>query len=201
LAPALAALAVYFGLPLLPYYSFGIAGALALFLYRLSLPVALLGLLALLVWGAIGAARALRRGSAVNQRHRALLVLSMAGLLMFGTARSIRGPLPTGSYLLEFDADVWRAASSLKWVEGDITPRQKMLGSLVDGLSRTHDRAQLEAMLGPSGDASSHSASTGPHLIYMLGPAREDFFPIDFEWLEIWLDASGHFERYEIHKT
>src|SRR5687767_1525510 len=44
----------------------------AFFLYFLSIPIVLLGLLGLPAWGGIGAVQALRRGSAVSQRHRVL---------------------------------------------------------------------------------------------------------------------------------
>jgi hypothetical protein len=46
----------------------GFAGTAAFLIYALSVPVALLGFLALLVWGAIGAVRSLRRGSVIRQR-------------------------------------------------------------------------------------------------------------------------------------
>ena len=201
-AATLAGLAIYFGLVLVPEWQPSFAGTAAFFLYVLSVPVALVGLLVLLVWGAIGAVRALRRGSAVSQRHRALLLLPMAGFLIFGAAiglaRSIRGALPTGSHLLEFDPVVWQDPSSSEYVRSDITPRQKMLGSVVDRLNPTQDRRQLEALLGFSLD-TRYFESTGRDLIYTLGPKRDSFFRIDSEWLLIWLDDSNHFERYAIY--
>jgi hypothetical protein len=199
---ALAGLAVYFGLVLVPEWCPSFAGTAAFFFYALSVPVALLGLFVLLVWGAIGAARALHRGAAISQRHRALVVLPVAGFLIFvaatGLARLIRGTLPTGSHLLDFAPVVWQDPSSSEYVQGDITPRQKMLGSVVYRLNPTQDRRQLEAFLGPSLD-TAYFESTGRDLIYLLGPERDSFFRIDSEWLLIWLDGSNHFERYAIY--
>lgn len=202
LAAALAALGIYFGLVLVPEWWPGFAGTVVFFLYVLTVPVALLSLLALLLWGIIGAIWAMHRGSSVSRRHRALVVLPLAGFLMFGSvmglARVIQGALPTGSHLLEFDSGIWQDPRSSEFVKGDITPRQKMLGSVVDRLEPTQDRVQLEALLGPSLD-TPYFESTGRDLIYILGPERDSFFPIDSEWLLIWLDDSGHFERYGIY--
>jgi hypothetical protein len=131
-----------------------------------------------------------------------LVLLPVAGFLMFaaatGLTRFIRGALPTGSHLLEFEPVVWQDPSSSEYVQGDITPRQKMLGSVVYQLNSTQDRRQLETLLGPSLE-TSYFESTGRDLIYILGPERDSFFRIDSEWLLIWLDSSKHFERYAIY--
>jgi hypothetical protein len=202
LAAALAALSIYFGLVLVPEWWPGFGGTVAFFLYVLTVPVVLLGLLALLLWGITGAIRAMHRGSPVSRRHRALVVLSLAGFLMFGSAiglaRVIQGALPTGSHLLELDSVIWQDPRSSEFVQGDITPRQKMLGSVVDRLEPTQDRVKIEALLGPSLN-TPYFESTGRDLIYILGPQRDSFFPVDSEWLLIWLDDSGHFERYGIN--
>ncbi len=73
-----------------------------------------------------------------------------------------------------------------------------MLGSLVDRFGTSQDRADLKALLGSSLE-TPYFESTGRDLIYILGPQRDSFFAIDSEWLLIWLDDSGHFERYEIY--
>jgi hypothetical protein len=126
----------------------------------------------------------------------------MAGLLRFGAVLGlvwmVRGALPTGSHLLDFDPVVWQDPGSSTFVQGDITPRQKMLGSVVGRLSPALDRARLEAMLGPSLD-TPYFAETGRDLIYILGPERDSFFGIDSEWLLIWLDRADRFERYAIY--
>jgi hypothetical protein len=99
---------------------------------------------------------------------------------------------------LDFEPVVWQDPSSSEYVRGDITPRQKMLGSVVCRLNPTQDRRQLEALLGPSLD-TPYFESTGRDLVYILGPERDSFFRIDSEWLLIWLDGSNHFERYAIY--
>ena len=128
-------------------------------------------------------------------------MLGLAGVLMFGATlglvRVIRGVLPTGSDLLTFNSEIWQDPYSSNFIQGDITPRQKMLGSVVDLLEPTLDRFQLETLLGPSLD-TFYFDSTGRDLIYVLGPERDSFFGIDYEWLLIWVDDSGHFERYAI---
>jgi hypothetical protein len=202
LAAALAVMGVYFGLILIPEWRPGIAGTGAFFVYVLSVPFTLLGLLILAVWGAVGAFAAHRRGSSISRLHRTFVVLLLAGVVIFasaiGLARVIRGTLPTGSHVLEFAPAVWRDQNSSEFVQGDITPRQKMLGSLVKRFGRAQNRAELEALLGPS-LATPYFTSTGRDLIYVLGAERDSFFGIDSEWLLIWLDDSGHFERYEIY--
>ena len=52
-------------------------------------------------------------------------------------------------------------------------------------------------MLGPSLD-TRYVASSGRDLIYLLGPERDSMFGVDSEWLLIWLDGSGRFERYQV---
>jgi len=196
-------LGVYFGLLLVPNWWPGFAGNAVFFVFVLSLPFFLFSLIGVGVWGIAGAIVALRRGSVISKRHRTLVVVSVAALVMFGCtmvlSRAIRGELPTGSHLLEFAPEAWREPSASEFAADDITVRQKMLGSLVTRFSAAQDRAALEALLGPSLE-TQYFESTGRDLIYILGPERDSLFGIDSEWLLIWLDNSGHFERYEIRR-
>jgi hypothetical protein len=173
----------------------------AVMLYVLSIVVVHGGLICLLLWGVLGASWQLYRGTSVSQRHRTLLAVPVAGFLMlvsaFWLARTIRGPLPLGSHLRPFDSVVWQDPSSSQFVYGDITPRQKMLGSLLGSLNPTVDRARLETLLGPS-LGTRYLDGTGHALVYAMGPERDALFRIDSEWLVIWLDDSGHFVRWEI---
>src|SRR5262245_12078041 len=66
------------------------AGTAASLFYVLSVPLILLVLVALLTRCVLGAARARRSGSEVSIRHRALVVLPIAGFLMFGAGRASR---------------------------------------------------------------------------------------------------------------
>jgi hypothetical protein len=198
---ALAGFSTYFGLVLAPEWWPGFGSGYFFFWYVVSVPAVLIGLLGCLIWGGIGTARAHFRGSSTLRHHRALVVLPLAGLLVAGAttglARLIRGGLPSGSHISEFDPAVWRDPTSSNFVQGDITPRQKMLGSVVERLAPPLDRYEIEAFLGPSLD-TPYFANTGRDLIYILGPERDSLVRIDFEWLAIWLDDSNQFERFQI---
>jgi len=199
---ALAALAAYSCAWLVPEWWPGFAGTAVFFLYVLSVPIVALVLLGFLLWGIIRSALSLRRGLPVARAHRALVLVPLAGCFMFGSSivasRLVRGSLPTGSHLLEFDAQIWQDPESSEFVRGDITPRQKMLGSVVERLEPSLTRGQIEELLGASLD-TPYFASLGRDLIYILGPERDSLFGIDSEWLLIWLDENGRFERYAIH--
>jgi hypothetical protein len=73
-----------------------------------------------------------------------------------------------------------------------------MLGDVVTNVLPGRNRTEIEALLGPSLE-TGYSKSTGRDLIYILGPERGSFFPIDSEWLLIWLNESGNFNRYSIY--
>ena len=88
--------------------------------------------------------------------------------------------------------------ASSAFVRGDITPRQKMLGSVVERLVLGLSRTEIEEMIGPSLD-TPYFETLGRDLIYILGPQRDSYIRLDSEWLLIWLDESGRFERYGIH--
>jgi hypothetical protein len=107
--------------------------------------------------------------------------------------------LPTGSHSLAFDRSVWLDPTSAEFVKWDITPRQKMLAAVVNDVLPDRNREEVEILLGPSLE-TPYLRSTGRDLIYVLGPARDSFFTIDHEWLLVWLDASGRFERYAIYR-
>ena len=128
-AAALAALSIYFGLALVPEWWPGFGRTVVFFMYVLTVPAVLLGLLALFLWGSIGATRAMHRGSSISRRHRTLVVLSLVGFLMFGTAVGlvwvIQGALPSGSRLLEFDSGIWQDPRSSEFVQGVTSPLAK----------------------------------------------------------------------------
>ena len=191
-------LLLYFGIFLVPKFfprsfeSFTFLGFFAsLFL--------VLGILAILgVWGAIGMACSRLRQEKTRPRHRFLVVYAALGFVFFGvviTVHLIPFTLPSGSYQLKFNSSLWTSPESSFHVEGDITPRQKMLGDAVAVLpGRT--RSEIEAVLGPSLD-TPYFASTGRNMIYSLGRQRA-VFSVDGEWLLIWLDESDRFLRYRI---
>lgn len=142
-----------------------------------------------------------RRWPAVSLKARALALLlgvGLAAVVAVGfTASLLHGSLPTGSYTRKFDRGSW--AASPPYVPGDITPRQKMLGDVVENLLPGKSRSEIEALLGRS-EVTSYFCETGRDLIYMTGPERDTPFSIDSEWLLIWLDENGRFRRYAIYR-
>lgn len=193
--------AAYFALLVVAKGFSGFGGTGLFFVYVLSLPVVVLVLLGLGVWGGIGLLRSRARRHPLRPRHRAYVFIGCVGLVSFalavGLLRALPRPLPTGSHLQSFDGAVWRDPRSAQYVEGDITPRQKMLADVVKNVLPGRRRAALEEILGSSLE-TPYFKSSGRDLIYVLGPQRDSYFAIDSEWLLIWLDKDGRFERYAI---
>jgi hypothetical protein len=198
---ALCFVSAFFGFWLVPEWLPWVRLTGAYFFYVLSVPVVLLVLVVLALWGGIGLLRARSRYAPAVSRHRVILLIGAAGIVCIAAAvgleRGISGGLPFGSRLQEFDPAIWKAPGSGEFISGDITPRQKMLGDVVANVLPGRGREELTALLGPSLD-TTYFASTGRDMIYVLGPERTSLFAIDSEWLLIWLDESGRFERYEI---
>jgi len=72
-----------------------------------------------------------------------------------------------------------------------------MLADVVKSVLPGRTRVELEEILGASLE-TPYFKSSGRDLIYVLGPQRDSYFTIDSEWLLIWLDKDGRFERYTI---
>lgn len=176
------------------------SGAFGAFSIAVLLPTFLLTLVVLplsFIWG-VGAflVASIRKRPLGNISGTMLRVgaIGLASLFVVVTVGSIiPKPLPK---LLEFDQAVWLDPKSAEHVSGDITPRQKMLGSAVEKLPGKK-RKELEALLGPSLD-TQYFASTGRDLIYIVGPERDGFLNIDSEWLIIWLDPNGQYQRHAV---
>lgn len=170
------------------------------FWYTLSSLFVVPTVLLLVVWS-IGAVivsrlrkRPIGRASRVIGHVAFAAVLSFSGFLV--ASYLISGSLPSGSHLSAFDRSIWLDPMSAEYVKGDITPRQKMLAQVVAQLPG-RNRQELEQMLGPSLE-TGYFQSSGRDLIYVTGPQRDSFVAIDSEWLLIWLDDMGTFERYAI---
>ena len=202
IAATLIALAAYFGIILLAEWLPSVRSTGAFFLYVLSLPIALVSLIGLGVWGGIGWLSSRGNRSPASERHRTRSLVSLAGLVLFGSmwavSAAVRGALPSGSYRLEFVQSIWQDQTSSEFVQGDITPRQKMLGDLLRNVLPGRSREEVEELLGPSLE-TPYFKDTGRDLIYILGPQRDSFISIDSEWLLIWFDTSGRLERHEIY--
>jgi len=102
--------------------------------------------------------------------------------------------LPSGSHLQPFNSELWIADDSTIIREG-ITNRQKMLGDVIENILPGKSRNEIIKLLGLSSDDSSQ-----PTLLFYLGPARGDFFGAEVEWLEVYLDLSENFKKYEVFR-
>ncbi|MFH0947636.1 MAG: hypothetical protein V1833_01375 [Elusimicrobiota bacterium] len=116
--------------------------------------------------------------------------------LSFFLRNYILGGLPIGSNLLKFNSIEWKAKSSGEDVNG-ISKREKMLKDIVVNILPGKSRDEMEKLLGPSLEAT-YFKDSGRDLIYFLGPERASLFNIDSEWLLIWFDENGKFEKYKI---
>lgn len=133
-----------------------------------------------------------------RQRER----LRTIGVLLFVVACSIvfnfaygRG-LPTGSFARDFNSARWADENVSAYQRGDITDRQKMLGSVVRQVLRISNRAQVESLLGAA-TPDSYFAESQPDLLYYLGPERS-FIGIDSEWLAIWFNENSTVKHWEL---
>jgi hypothetical protein len=171
------------------------------FLYLVSIPLVLLATVGVLMFGAIGWAISSARSRPVRPSAPSLIIVPLTAILIFGLVFGLRAivadVLPTGSYAQAFEAEAWQSQESAELVRGDITPRQKMLGAVVQEVLPGSHRSQIEDALGPSLD-TPYFRSNGRDLIYRTGLERDSLFGIDSEWLLIWLDEAGHFSRFAI---
>jgi hypothetical protein len=130
-----------------------------------------------------------------------LALLLVAGLVLSAGSILLKRGLPYGSFLRPFDRTAWCDPQSADWVDGDLTPRQKMLGAVVrtvlppGGIAAT--REAIVSHLGPP-EKDDLFAPTRRGLSYRLGPQHDSMFAIDDDWLLIWLDESGRFLQWEI---
>ncbi|HEU0067724.1 MAG TPA: hypothetical protein VFQ26_00495, partial [Nitrospiraceae bacterium] len=146
-------LLLYFGISLVPKVSPRF-GESAIFLAYLPSLFLALGILALVgVWGANRVHRSRMRREQVRPRHWFLVFYSALGFVCFGLVialhQVIPNPLPSGSDQLKLDTSLWIRPESSRFVERDITPRQKMLGDAVAALPGK-TKSEIEALLGQS---------------------------------------------------
>lgn len=191
----------YFGLIPLGFKALPAFGGSLLFLGILFSAV-----VAVLFLAAMGLGSALELGlarrdkepadpAALRRGHIAcggLLALAICVLLL----RLLPNALPSGSDRLRFEAAVWQARSATDAKAGEPSPRQAMLADLLPRL-KGKSRAELEALLGPS-LKTDYFLANGRDLIYPTGPQRDAAFGIDSEWLLIWLDEQGRYQRHAI---
>ena len=120
--------------------------------------------------------------------------ISLTILIGFLSAPYMPSFLTSGSHLEPFNSELWIADDSTLLHEG-INDRQKMLGDVVKNILPGKSRNEIIRLLGLSSDDSNQ-----PALRFYLGPARGDFSGITVEWLKVYLDTSGYFEKYEVFR-
>ena len=195
--------AYFFAISVATYWWPGITRSSSFLLYAFFATYLLLLLGVAGVVGAVGFfvwPRRPRRGTppmsaAPHANWRGLIVVSVGGLLLFGiaaaTSEQLHGDLPVGSFARRFDRAVWSTPGSAAYVKGDITPRQKMIGDIVNNILPGRTQSEVAQILGGSEDPGIDKRA----LAYIIGPDRG--FSIDFEWLVIWYDEHGRLQRYE----
>lgn len=190
----------YFGLLLVSKVIPSFDATLFSFLLILSFPIVLLAQLALGAWSIVAISLSLLRKNPLSSRSLRVTQACASGLIALGifflAARTLPNALPTGSHSSPFDQAIWLNPSSTDYVKDDITPRQKMLADVISKLPG-RSRDELEKMLGASLE-TDYFESSGRDLIYVLGPERDALFGLDSEWLLIWVDGNGRFQRYVI---
>ena len=110
---------------------------------------------------------------------------------------SNKGKFPNGSDLKKFDSAIWQNESSTEPDDNLISEREKMLKDLVENVLPGRTKKEIEKFLGKSLE-TSYFSSINKDLIYYMGPERDSFMNIDSEWLLIWLDESGKFEKCKL---
>ncbi len=108
-----------------------------------------------------------------------------------------KSEFPTGSNLMEFNPDVWKTEKAQVWPGNGPSTREKMLKDLVKNVLPGKSRTEIETLLGPSLE-TDYFQSIDKDLIYYMGPERDNYMALDSEWLLIWLDENGIFQRYKI---
>lgn len=191
---------LYFGFLLVPKAFPGMNATAIVFFLQLSALVLMPILLILAIW-CIGAfVEAKFRRQPISGRLLSAGRFAFAGISMFVTFLALGSilpdALPSGSYDESFNRDAWLDPASKPSVPRGATSRQRMLADVIARLPHK-SRSELEVMLGPSMD-TPYFKSTGRDLIYATGPQRDSFFALDSEWLLIWLDEDGIYQRHAI---
>jgi hypothetical protein len=186
-------LSVILGLHILPGWPgmltrdaliYSLIAAAALFLLAITLTAASLVLIA-------GRRGSIRPASAWSR------VIKASGLVLLWFLVS----LPIGRWVearyndIQFDVTAWHQPDSANYSPDSLTPRQRMLSDLTQRVLPGLQREAIETLLGTSID-SGYFRELDHDLIYVLGPERG--FGVDSEWLLIWLDGEGYYERHEL---
>lgn len=191
---------LYFGLLLVPKAYPGMNATAIALLLQLSALVVMPSLLILAMWCVGAFAVAKFRRLPVDGKLLSAGRVALAGVSMLATFLALGAiiprALPSGSYDEPFNREAWLDPFSKPYIPGEATSRQRMLADVIARLPHK-SRSELEVMLGPSMD-TPYFKSTGRDLIYVTGPQRDSLLAMDSEWLLIWLDEDGIYQRYAI---
>lgn len=131
----------------------------------------------------------------IERLRSTVLMLSIVVIAISFNIAYGRG-LPPGSFASGFDSDLWKDKDSSGFTKGDLTTRQKMLGSVVYQILPNKSRLAVEDLLGDA-SRSGYFTQLDPDLLYCLGPERS-FIGIDSEWLAIWFNEDSLVVRWEL---
>ncbi|MBU2488435.1 MAG: hypothetical protein KKA60_03495 [Proteobacteria bacterium] len=126
-----------------------------------------------------------------------LSMLVLTPISLKAHALLVQAGLPTGSHLRPFDPAAWRSEASTAF-DQEISPREQMLKDLATNVLPGKGKGEIEGLLGPSLETEYWGGTEQADLKYFMGQERDRFISIDSEWLLIWLDESGNFQRYKI---
>jgi hypothetical protein len=184
---------VYFGFITIPQWFHPISTLFLIWL--LIFPVVALSLVVIGISGISGILESKANKWELTPKHISYTQISGVGLLIFAGSITIA----YGTHFLynhqKFDSRIWQDSNSASDVNQELTPRQRMLDDLVENILPGKNKDEVEAVLGKS----PYSSSIGNKhiLVYVLGLERR-LFAIDPEYIRIWFDDLGNFERYEI---
>lgn len=122
-----------------------------MFMLGISFIFVILLLMLFALWGIVALVVSGIRKRPVGKKSKKAGQLALAGISMLFAflflANVLPSPLPTGSYDKKFDRTVWLEPKSADYIDGDITPRQKMLADVIKQLPGKN-RTEMENMLG-----------------------------------------------------
>ena len=143
------------------------------------------------IWGISGILQSKVNKGQPSPKHIFFAQIAVFGLLVFAGSTAIAYIAYYPYNHPKFNSEIWRDPKSSRRSD-DLTPRQRMLDDLVKNILPEKNKDEIELLLGKSEDSENKR-----YVIYMLGPDKS-LFSLDGEYIIIWFDDSGNFERYEI---
>ena len=96
---------------------------------------------------------------------------------------------------MKFNSELWEKNINVIDRSG-YSPRQKMLKDVIKNILPGKNKSEIEQLLGES-LSTDYFRSIDMDLIYLMGNERS-LFAIDSEWLLIWLDENGEYEKFKL---